>query len=375
MHVTVSPALQFPLLIVVLLILLGGRAGAESRSRKTQNIFLITTDGLRWQEIFSGAEAALMNKKDGGVKDTNGLRRDFLRDTPEERRAVLFPFIWGTLAKQGQLWGNQNRRSTVRVTNGRNFSYPGYSEFLTGIVDASIDSNDKRPNPNTNVFEWLNLQREFHGKVAATVSWGVIPWVLNVERSHLPVWSAFELPPGITPIPMPATFRDLLANSTPIWADVSLDTYTAFSAREIVRKENPRAFYIAYGETDDWAHEGRYDLYLRAAHNFDRNVGELWTLVQSMPAYRNCTTFVLATDHGRGSGPVAWKNHSRAIAESSSIWLAVMGPDTPPLGERADTANTTQSQIAATVAGFLGRDYCEQFPKAAKSIAELLPKR
>jgi hypothetical protein len=31
------------------------------------------TDGLRWQEVFSGAEAILMTKENGGVSDAEGL--------------------------------------------------------------------------------------------------------------------------------------------------------------------------------------------------------------------------------------------------------------------------------------------------------------
>ncbi|MGI8992391.1 MAG: hypothetical protein ACR2I2_22775, partial [Bryobacteraceae bacterium] len=41
------------------------------------------------------------------------------------------------------------------VTNGLNFSYPGYSETLCGFADPRIKSNDKVPNPNVTVLEWL----------------------------------------------------------------------------------------------------------------------------------------------------------------------------------------------------------------------------
>jgi hypothetical protein len=32
-------------------------------AHKTENVFLITIDGLRWQEVFRGAEEALMTKE------------------------------------------------------------------------------------------------------------------------------------------------------------------------------------------------------------------------------------------------------------------------------------------------------------------------
>src|SRR5438046_10147003 len=80
---------------------------ASSAELKTRNVFLIITDGFRWQEVFTGAEPALMTKEEG-VIDTNGLRGMFWRETPQERRAALLPFFWNEIAKQGQLLGNQS---------------------------------------------------------------------------------------------------------------------------------------------------------------------------------------------------------------------------------------------------------------------------
>src|ERR1700761_5737951 len=86
---------------------------------KTQNVVLVVSDGLRWQEVFSGADPLLMNEKNGGIwaKEAE-LKRAYWRATPEERRRALFPFLWGTLARQGQLFGNQTKGSIARVTNG-----------------------------------------------------------------------------------------------------------------------------------------------------------------------------------------------------------------------------------------------------------------
>src|SRR5687767_4144819 len=36
---------------------------------KTRNVLLVTIDGVRWQEVFRGAEEALINKEHGGVPD------------------------------------------------------------------------------------------------------------------------------------------------------------------------------------------------------------------------------------------------------------------------------------------------------------------
>ncbi|MCI0744779.1 MAG: hypothetical protein L0Y58_05160 [Verrucomicrobia subdivision 3 bacterium] len=105
---------------------------------------------------------------------------------------------------------------------------------------------------------------------------------------------------------------------------------------------------------------------------FDRFLGELWTLVQSLPEYRGTTTFLITVDHGRGPGPVAWKNHGKEIAESAYTWFGVIGPDTAPLGERSNTPLVVQAQVAATVAVFVGEDFHAAIPNSAPPVAGLV---
>jgi hypothetical protein len=94
--------------------------------------------------------------------------------------------------------------------------------------------------------------------------------------------------------------------------------------------------------------------------------------MQAMPQYRGTTSFIITADHGRGSGPVEWKEHGVEQKGSDNIWIAVIGPDTAPLGERTHIATVTQAQIAATVAAFVGRDYRQAVPAAAPAIADVL---
>src|SRR3569833_4190493 len=74
---------------------------------KTQNVVLIVSDGLRWQEVFQGADPLLLDAKVGGnwVSDAD-LKKRYWRETPQERRQLIFPFLWGTVARQGQIFGN-----------------------------------------------------------------------------------------------------------------------------------------------------------------------------------------------------------------------------------------------------------------------------
>lgn len=339
---------------------------------KTQNVFLLTADGLRWQEVFRGAEDMPMGKEFGNHGNSNAIRKEFWRETPQARREVLLPFLWDTIAKQGQVWGNRDKRSEVRVSNGHNFSYPGYNEFLTGTADPRIDSNDKILNPNTNVFEWLHSKPGFQGRVAAAVNWDVLPWILNAPRSGFPVWSGFDVPEGTERLPVPAALTEMVERGRTVWSGVLLDTFVGYAAKHAVRTIRPRAMYVSFGETDDWAHEGNYERYLKAAREFDRFIGDLWNLTQSLPEYRGTTTFLISVDHGRGPAPAAWKNHGKEIAESAYMWFAALGPDIAPLGERSNTSPVKQAQIAATVAALVGQDFRGAFPQSAPPVADLI---
>src|SRR5438874_9772662 len=101
--------------------LLAGSAGALSAQqtvqRKTRNVIFVMTDGLRWQEVFQGADGALMNKDDGGVKELEPLRRAYWRESVRERRKALMPFVWNMIAGRGQIYGNRERDSDAYVSN------------------------------------------------------------------------------------------------------------------------------------------------------------------------------------------------------------------------------------------------------------------
>jgi hypothetical protein len=139
-------------------------------------------------------------------------------------------------------------------------------------------------------------------------------------------------------------------------------------ALEHLRTRQPRVLYVALDETDEWAHERRYDLYLDAAHRSDRFLRRLWETAQSLPAYRGKTALVVATDHGRGETPRDWTDHGERVPAAERIWVALMGPDTPALGVRAGVT-ATQAQLAATVAHLLGEDFRAGVPKAAPPLA------
>lgn len=362
-----------PLTLLLAVLALAPLRAAEPLTR---NLLFITTDGLRWQEVFRGAEKALMNKADGGVPDAAALAEKFWAESAEARREKLLPFFWGTIAKHGQLYGNRDAGSLGEVMNRFSISYPGYNEFLSGRADDErITSNKPIPNPNVTVLEWLNTRPGFNGKVYACNAWGTLPVILNAERSRLPMFTTMQRSAPGTVSPRIAELERLMAEIPSPWAGEHYDAFVQQAALHFIEQHRPRVLYVNFGETDEWAHARRYDRVLEAAHRVDAWIRELWETLQALPEYRGCTSLVITTDHGRGETPRDWTDHNDKTPNAGQWWCAVLGPDTPPLGERKNCAPVKQAQIAATLAKLLGEDFRAAVPEAAEPLAEVFSKR
>jgi hypothetical protein len=332
-----------------------------------ESVIFVTIDGFRWQEVFEGAEERLLSKQEGGVHDVPGLRKSFWRDTPEARRESLLPFVWGKMARDGVILGNGKLGCPMKVTNGHNFSYPGYAEMLCGYADPRVDSNRKVPNPSITVLEWLNRRPKLEGRVAAYCTWDVFLSILNRDRCGFPV----HFGPPVTdesPGPRRDLLEQLYTDLPPLFGGVAVDALEFHAGMDYLKAKKPRVFYLALGETDEWAHEGRYDLYLHAAHRCDDFLRRLWEAVQSMPEYRGRTSLVVTADHGRGDAPVEWKNHGAKVKGAEFVWVAMMGPPVAALGERSSLEGLTQSRIAATLASLVGEDFPAAIPQAAPAL-------
>jgi hypothetical protein len=345
---------------------------AAEPAHKTRNVVVIVTDGLRWQEVFRGAEAALVSAKPGGVEDVEAIRRAFWRATPAARREALLPFFWSVVAKEGVIYGNADLGSSAQVTNDFKFSYPGYNEIITGAPDPRIDANSYPANPNVSVFEWLNGMPELQGRVGVVAGWDAFVRIFNRDRSRLEMRVGWETPVPDAPTPRQELLNTLYGTITREFTDMPWDALLQQTLLDYVRTRKPRVLFVGYGETDEWAHNGRYDLVLQSARSVDGFLRELWDAMQAMPEYRGTTTFLITTDHGRGDGPENWKHHDWNVEGAENMWIAVLGPDTPALGERRNAPRVTQSQIAATAAALLGQDWRAANPKAAPPLSEAI---
>lgn len=337
-----------------------------------QNIVIITTDGLRWQELFKGMDSSLANNKKYNQGDSAYLYQKYGAATAAERRQKLMPFVWSVMQARGIISGNRSLGNKVNVANPYWFSYPGYSELMTGYPDTLINSNSYKPNPNINVLEFLNKQPALKGKLAAFGAWNAFDRILNEERSGIPVINAFDPCGGKAPTEKEKLINQMLADSYKPWGQAEcLDVFTHYAAMEHLKTRQPRVLYIAYGETDEWAHAGKYKNYLDAAHQVDEWLKEIWQWLQSHPRYAGKTTLLLTTDHGRGdSNKDQWTDHGADIPGADEIFIAAMGPAIKKAGELAIPMQLQQMQVAQTIAKVMGYNFVAEHPiaPAAKEL-------
>jgi len=357
-------------------------AQSVSAEDATPNLVLVTLDGVRWQEIFGGIDPRMIADE----RFTDGpeyLEKTYWHDQREERRKKLFPFLWSTVAEHGVMVGDRELDSFMEVTNPWWFSYPGYNEILTGRADPTIDSNAKNWNSNITFLEVLQGMTEFRGSVFAFGSWDVFPYIINTQRSSVPVNAGFDVDANATTDKM-RWLNEVSAEAPRLWSTVRLDFLTHGYAMETLKNKHPRVVYISYGETDDFAHDDSYDRYIDAAFRTDLMLSKLWNWLQSDAFYRNRTTLIISTDHGRGAVPDGWSDHdsnagatpaeindaSEVVLGSDQIWFAAIGPAIRSAGVLS--GQWKQSQLSATALSVLQLDPKKLMPEADGAMDQVL---
>ena len=351
------------------------------------NLIIITTDGLRWQEVFGGVDTSIANQNKFNHGDSAYIAKKYGATNADERKKKLLPFLFSNTSLQNNsnsnvinngngksiiVFGDRNTNNKAAVENPHWFSYPGYNELLTGYADPAINSNDYKPNPHSNLFAFLNKQNAYQGKVAAFGAWDAFDRILNEKVSGFPVINAFETITQVLSDPTSKMLGNLLTDSYKPFKEVEcLDVFTHYQAMHYLKTKQPKAMFISYGETDEWAHHGNYSNYLDAANMVDKWIGDIWNWVQAMPGYKDNTYILLTTDHGRGFGS-AWTDHGADVNGANATWFAIIGPPAlnsnakelfgKPLITNAQTNTIYQKQLAATMAKLLGIEFTANHP-------------
>ena len=341
-----------------------------------ENVILVTLDGVRTQEIFGGADLEILRglTDEGKRVEDTALYKKYWAPTARERREKLLPFFWKTLMiEHGSIAGNRELGSAVKLSNTHRFSYPGYSEILTGVArDDVIASNDKVRNPYPTVLEFLADELDLDAqRVACFASWDVFDWIVESHEGR--ITSNAGLEHYNDPDPEVQTLSNLQFTTPTPWDSLRHDSYTFHFAMAHLDTWQPRVLYLALGETDDWAHKGRYDRVLETLERTDDFLRELWEHVQSHEQYRDRTSIVITTDHGRGNTFSDWEDHGADVEGAQDVWLAIISPRSQRRGEWTKAETVFLSQVAATFSALLGIDYQASHPEAGNPIGDLRP--
>src|SRR5437867_907317 len=87
-------------------------ASAQTQT-PVENIIIITTDGFRWQDVFTGMDSAIAVNKKFNEGDSAFIFNQYWDPDVKKRRAKLLPFLWSTFSTNGQLYGNRHIGNNV----------------------------------------------------------------------------------------------------------------------------------------------------------------------------------------------------------------------------------------------------------------------
>lgn len=348
----------------------GAGAFAQAETTATRHVVLVTLDGVRTQDLFGGMDPLIIADPVGsGIYDEALTRKRYWRETPGERRAALMPNFWGELVPRGMLLGNRSKGSAVTVKNDQWFSYPGYSEILTGKVQPEVRSNDLVRYPNATFLDYLvkALPAE-KSRVAQVGSWDGFTMAASRADDSFMMTGAYADVPADLSSPEMDLYADLRRNVQGLWEEGSADAPSFRIGKAYLLKHHPRALWIGLGQSDDWAHAQRYDLLLDYLHLVDAWLADLWKTIQSTEGLKDRTSLIITTDHGRGLTPQDWIEHGEGIAGCDEIWMMIIGPDTPAMGEVGPYPEVFQGSVASTAIKLLGLDWKAFDPEAAPPV-------
>jgi hypothetical protein len=346
------------LTLMALLLLVSSTAAEEPTALSTHNVILVTLDGVRVQEVFGGLDETIAAHDARQVySEISTGRERYGAATDEARREALLPFFWKRLAPMGVVFGNPAHGNHVKVQNRILWSTPGYTEIMTGAPRAQVTDNDNVRHPYRTALEYAREALGLgYGQVAQIGSWDGFKLAAASRDDVFLMVGAHDTIPAALGSPETDQLAALRQEIMGLWEEGSNDVLTFRMALDFLVKKQPRVLWLALVNSDDWAHAGRYDRYLEYLHLADSLLGELWQTLQSLDAYRDRTTLIVTTDHGRGVQGSDWAEHDITIPGSDDIWLAVVGPDTPDRGEVTEAGTLYQGQVAATLLQFLGLD-------------------
>jgi hypothetical protein len=327
------------------------RLGEE---RAESAVVLVVLDGVRWQEVFGGADRTLARER-----GLNPLAWASAR--------ALMPNVQHALETHAIALGAPGHGAELSASGPQFISLPGYLEIFAGQPDPACESNDCSCAPARTIADDVS-EAGGPDDVAVVASWPTIARAASADASRLVVSAGrrrLEHGERLRADDTAAAWMDrgARAKAWPGEGDYRPDAFTASLALRALVTLRPRFLFVGLGDADEYGHRNDYRGYLEAIHASDAFLGDLFATLDGMGARGRHTTVVVTADHGRAYG---FKDHGARYPESGRVWLVASGGDVRAHGLVAATRRHTLSQIAPTVRALLG------LPRDGQPIPEVV---
>lgn len=332
------------------------RVPADCAYGKDLSVVVVAIDGVRYQDIFTGADPVRWDAAGGkGAPPT---------------AEQLTPHIHA-LARRGVALGAPGKGMVS--ASGPNFvSLPGYAEILQGRPPSCYE-NDCNDPPSFTLMDGF-AERYPSEKVASFASWTNIERVASSTRSRTIVSAGRVGGATRDALSFDPSLEEMLdaAAIAPVGVldgDYRSDEHTAALALSYFERQTPRFMFVSLGDTDEYAHHDQYLGYLESLRRADEFIGELMVAAEDARAEGVETAIFVTTDHGRAND---FASHGSQHPESARTWIVAGGGPIPALGEIASPEPRFLRDIAPTIAAMAGVRI-EIAATTGQVMTELLP--
>jgi hypothetical protein len=310
--------------------------------RSESAVVLVVLDGVRWQDVFYGADGAFTGPRGLGVPAWSNPR-------------ALLPHLYRFIDSRAVAIGAPGHGATIAASGPQFISLPGYLEIFAGKPDPACDYNECARPPARTIADDV-VDSAGAAEVAVVTSWPNIARAASADPSRLVITAGRQLVANEAALRADRATAELLAEGasaapTPGEHDYRPDRLTGRIALRHLAVARPRFLFVGLGDADEYGHRGDYAGYLRALREQDAFVGELLAALEGMGARGKHTTVIVTADHGRGWD---FKDHGPRFPESGRVWLVAGGGAVRGHGLVAASRRHTLSDVAPTVRFLLG---------------------
>jgi len=275
------------------------------------NVVLITLDGVRWQEVFTGTDPVLSQHHMSARE--------------------LLPNLYDLFVDHGIAIG---QKSPIIASGPNHISLPGYLEITRGHPSTDCQRNDCYPIIDQSIFQLFDHPVLFSSwDVIARTAPSNIDVVINSGRDvRSESWKRLNLSDNTI---FPHTIGA---------PDYRPDIYTEAPVIQYALKYQPDLLWIGLGDGDEYGHLNNYPEYLASMQQTDEFIGSLvrWT---EQSDYGKNTVFLITADHGRNAN---FRDHGTSMV-SARVFLLMHGKDIPAKGNIGITRQVSLSNIFPTI--------------------------